>query len=197
MKYKIIFAILLIITFVSKAEIPNVQTCGKSMSIALIDIAYPHKTPPELLIIGFPDTSSVEIDSLNSVESFIKALCRQGIYISPSCITFGGSMYMKYWTQSENLYEAGEKFCYSFSEKEAEFGESIHFTLIDDTEIKITYFDISGFFIYGEKKKIYPLGEISLGIDYMENQNINDVWFIMDVVSYRKTRKMPFLFISD
>lgn len=128
MKYKIIFAILLITTFVSKAEIPNVQTCGKSMSIALIDIAYPQNIPPNLLIIGFPDTNSVKIDSLNSVDSFINALCRQGIYISPSCITFGGSMYTKYWTQSETLYEAGEKFCYSFSEKEEEFGQSIHFT---------------------------------------------------------------------
>lgn len=191
---KILLSIVIgLIPLLLKSEIKEVTTCGSAMTISLIRIR-PYHNYYKLLMVGHPIGESINVSALDSLPAFVDSIVKQTTYISSNSITFTYGVYQTYWSRNEQLYEAGDKFMYEFDDKVNEFGQTIEFKLKDKTRIEITYLDVYGFFIYGDKIALFPFGHSSDSIDYMKNKDINNIWFLMSVVCYNKTASNPFIF---
>ncbi|MDE6383270.1 MAG: hypothetical protein K2K79_02830 [Paramuribaculum sp.] len=192
MKIRLSLLILgLLLAFPLRSEIDGSKACGTSMTVAEIRINQEcHQ--PVFLMVGITIGESLEIDSLESVSSFINSICAQSKYIPPTYTFFTSNVYTRYWTYDnkdtfDDLYWAGAKFGTEFKEKSQACKRQINLRLEDSAMVEIKYFDIYGFFIYGNKETLFPLGSVSLGINYMNNEFVKDIWFIMSVVCYQKT----------
>lgn len=186
----------LLLPFCLKGEIFNVKTMGKCSTIAVVQILE-RDNYPKILVVDFPIGKSVKVDHPNSVEKFVDCICRQTNFISPNSIFNISDLYERYWNSNngnKQLYLANQRFVIEFDEKLNEIGKSIEYNLNDETKIQINYLNIYGFFIYGDKTELYPIGDNSLSIDYMGNKYIKNVWFLMTVVCYEKTDHNPFIF---
>lgn len=193
MANRIIFTLIIgLIPFLSKSEIKEVNTCGDAMTISVIRII-PQQDYQKLLMVGHPIGKTIELNDLDSLSAFVDSILKQTKFISVNSILNPSNLYMKYWTFNKPVYAAGEKFMFEFDERINDFGQKIDLLLNDKTKIEISYLDVYGFFIYGDKNALYPLGENSLSINYKENKYVDNVWFLMSVVCYNKTESTSFV----
>ena len=174
------------------AGINGMTAIGKSMTFLRVEIHHPNEYP-KTVAVGFPIDSVLELhdESLVGDKEFLERIFECTDYISLSSITFESSIYSQFFGANRDVFLAGEKFCQDFDKHLQEKGQHMQFMLKDGTHINISYMNIYGFFIYGNKHDIYPMGETSLSIDYMDFNTISDVWFIMSVICYQKSEIPP------
>ena len=162
------------------------------MTISVIRIT-PQHDYQKLLMVGQPIGKTIDLNDLDSLSAFVDSVLKQTTFISVNSILSTSNLYMKYWSFMRPIYVAGDKFMFEFDKRLNDFGQKIDLYLNDKTKIEISYLDVFGFFIYGNKNAIYPLGENSLSVNYMDNEYVHNVWFLMSVVCYNKTESTPFV----
>lgn len=172
--------------FTISAKIPNANTCGAAITVVEIHIS-PINDWERTLYVGVPLGNNLIIDSISDSSAFINNICKQSVYIPSGSITFPQHIYYKYWEFNKTIEDAAIKFSLEFIESQEKYGGKKTFILDDLTKIEFIYLDVFGFFIYGNKELLYPLGDCSSDIDYMSNDLISDIWLIMSVVCCQKT----------
>lgn len=199
----IIFLITIVLTspLTMSAEIEGVRTAGKSMTELTIHFSGP-RTHPKLLIVGVPIGETITVDSLVTMDAFVDSVCRQAHYFINECYGLDLTMcriYRDYWsTKSTSLmffYPASRKLIEEMDKAYEECRQELKFGLVDETYVTITYYDVYGFYIYGNKET-FPCKGTSLGIDYDDNEYVTEFWLPMSIACWGETSSPPIVFVD-
>lgn len=162
------------------------------MNVTCIDIGYYSTGYPVMFYVAIQQGDSIKIDT-SSYKGFVESILSQSMYLPYSQLSlidtykmlWGNYNFHQICMQYEiDTFDQIEKLSSSKTVK-IENGDTVFYRSVD----------ISGLFMVCKKDQVYPMGELSISLNYMDYPEIDRLWFPIFATNIQRSKTDPFVIV--